>query len=92
MAYVLYNLYAGLAAKEKTSSIVELSNNGELFVKTLQSVRTDFGEKESYQKVVCFSHNGSMLVTGGMDTIVRVWKVCVFKYMCLVCYVQDEAL
>ncbi len=68
--------YAGPAAKGKTSSIAELSNSGTLLVKTLQSVRTDFGEKESYQKVVCFGHDGSVLVTGGMDAIVRVWKVC----------------
>lgn len=66
---------------------LELSNSGELFVETMQSVRTDFGEKESYQKVVCFGHNGSMLVTGGMDGIVRVWKVCVYGHL----FVENDA-
>ena len=42
---------------------------------SLRSVQTDFDEKEPYQKAVRFSHDGSLLVTGGTDGIVRCWKV-----------------
>ena len=41
------------------------------------SVRTDFNEGDSYQKVVRFNHNGSHLVTGGCDGVLRVWKVSI---------------
>ena len=38
-------------------------------------MQTDFDEKEPYQKAVRFSHDGSLLVTGGTDGVVRCWKV-----------------
>ena len=41
----------------------------------VKSVRTDFSDKDSYQKVVRFNHDGSLIVTGGCDGIVRLWKV-----------------
>ena len=40
------------------------------------SVKTDFASgADCYQKVVRFCHDGSRLVTGGMEGVVRVWKV-----------------
>lgn len=44
----------------------------------ISSVRTDFGGKNSFQKVVRFNFDGSLMVTGGSDGIVRLWKVCEF--------------
>ena len=40
------------------------------------SVKTDFASgADCYQKVVRFCYDGSRLVTGGMEGVVRVWKV-----------------
>ena len=40
------------------------------------SIQTDFAAgADCYQKVVRFCYDGSMLVTGGMEGVVRVWKV-----------------
>jgi len=39
-------------------------------------IRSDFAEKgESYQKAVAFSNDGKMVVTGGVEGMLRVWKV-----------------
>ena len=39
-------------------------------------VRTDFAAgADCYQKVVRFCRDGSKLVTGGMERVVRVWRV-----------------
>lgn len=51
------------------------SNHESIELKTVRSIRTDFSEGDSYQKVVRFSSDGSRLVTGGCDGVVRVWKV-----------------
>lgn len=41
-------------------------------------IRTDFAAgADCYQKVVRFCYDGSRLVTGGMEGVVRVWKVSV---------------
>ena len=46
------------------------------------SVRTDFATgADCYQKVVRFCHDGSKLVTGGMEGVVRVWRVS--QYVCV---------
>lgn len=40
------------------------------------SVKTDFASgADCYQKAVRFCHDGSRVVTGGMEGVVRVWKV-----------------
>lgn len=40
------------------------------------SVKTDFAPgTDCYQKVVRFCHDGSKLVTGGMEGVMRVWRV-----------------
>ena len=46
-----------------------------LCLSKITSIQTDFGEGDSYQKVVCFNFDGSLLVTGGCDGVVRIWKV-----------------
>ena len=39
-------------------------------------IRTDFAPgADCYQKVVRFCRDGSKLVTGGMEGVVRVWRV-----------------
>ena len=43
----------------------------------MASTQSDFAETDSYQKVVKFSHDGAYVVTGGVDGVVRVWKVSV---------------
>ena len=44
-------------------------------VRSLKSVQTDFAEADAYQKVVRFSCDGSLVVTGGTDGVVQCWKV-----------------
>ena len=43
----------------------------------MASAQSDFAKTDSYQKVVKFSHDGAYVVTGGVDGVVRVWKVSV---------------
>ncbi len=43
-------------------------------VDTLSKTKTD---QKDVQKAVCFSHDASMLATGGTDGHLRVWKVSV---------------
>ena len=44
-------------------------------VEKIKSVRTDFCDDGSFQKVVRFSPDGSILATGGADGQLRVWRV-----------------
>ncbi len=44
-------------------------------VKILNSVQSDFSEADPYLKVVGFTHDGKLVVTGGEDGSVRTWKV-----------------
>lgn len=53
------------------------SNPGILYLNKIASVQTDFSDGDSYQKVVHFNHNGSLLITGGSDGVIRGWKVSV---------------
>lgn len=46
-----------------------------MYLSKVASIRTDFSEGDSYQKVVHFNYDGSLLVTGGCDGVLRVWKV-----------------
>lgn len=55
--------------------IIGGSNHESIFLSTVGSIRTDFNEGDSYQKVVRFGYDGSRLVTGGCDGVLRVWKV-----------------
>ena len=43
-------------------------------VVTSARVQTDFS-KESYQRVVSFTCDGRRVVTGGSDSVIRVWEV-----------------
>ena len=48
------------------------------------SIRTDFAAGvDCYQKAVRFCYDASRLVTGGMEGVVRVWKVCVCVCVCV---------
>ncbi len=48
------------------------------------SIRTDFAPgADCYQKVVRFCRDGSKLVTGGMEGVVRVWRVS--QRVCVSC-------
>ena len=44
-------------------------------VEKIKSVRTDFCDDGSFQKVVRFSPDGSVVATGGADGHLRVWRV-----------------
>ena len=53
-------------------------------------METDFATGgDCYQKVVRFCHDGSKLVTGGTEGVVRVWKVsqctCVGEFSSILC-------
>ena len=41
----------------------------------LKSIQTDFAKDGAFQKCVHFSNDKSVLVTGGADGFMRVWKV-----------------
>ena len=43
----------------------------------MASTQSDFAKTDSYQKVVKFTNDGVYVVTGGVDGVVRVWKVSV---------------
>lgn len=44
-------------------------------VEVMHTEQTDFSEADPLQKVVCFSHDGAHVITGGMDGCIRCWKV-----------------
>ncbi|XP_033209035.1 prolactin regulatory element-binding protein [Belonocnema kinseyi] len=46
----------------------------QLIVKSMDSIQTDFGEKEALQRIVRVSPSGKVMVTGGTDGRVRIWK------------------
>lgn len=50
---------------------------------TVRSIRTDFNEGDSYQKVIRFNYDGSLIVTGGCDGVLRAWKVHV-RYIIMI--------
>lgn len=56
------------------------SDEGSVYLSKIKSIRTDFSEGDSYQKVVRFNFDGSLLVTGGCDKVLRVWKVNFHTY------------
>lgn len=50
-------------------------------MKVLKSVQADFSAGDPYVKVVGFSHDGNLVVTGGEDGSVRTWKVRRFHFV-----------
>ncbi|XP_002710005.1 guanine nucleotide-exchange factor SEC12 isoform X1 [Oryctolagus cuniculus] len=64
----------GAAPAEKKPRAETQREGVELRVENLQAVQTDFGP-DPLQKAVCFSHDHTLLATGGTDGCVRVWKV-----------------
>ena len=57
------------------------------------SVKTDFATgADCRQKVVRFCHDGSRLVTGGTEGVVRVWKVSLCASMWCVCVCQSVSV
>ena len=57
-------------------------------MKLMASTQTDFSS-EPYQKVVRFSRDGSLVVTGGEDGVIRSWKV-EYMNLFLLCSWNDE--
>ena len=56
-------------------------------VDKIKSVQTDFHSDDSFQKVVQFSPDHSILATGGADGHLRVWKVSdILRLSYLRCY------
>lgn len=46
-----------------------------------KSVATDFSDGGAFQKCVIFSNDESLIVTGGADGYLRVWKVYILIYV-----------
>lgn len=67
--------YPAYAKGKSANSVEELQNFN---LEESDSVKTDFAPGvDCYQKVVRFCHDGLKLVTGGMEGVVRVWRVSV---------------
>lgn len=65
--------------KESSSKETAVVNQFELI--EVASAITDYTSSGPFQNVVRFSHDGSHVLTGGQDGVVRVWKVCVLIYV-----------
>ena len=72
-------LSTGRGKDPKETHVEELKQKEDIFLQDVSSTRTDFSGTESYQKVVRFSRDGTRLVTGGAEGVVRVWKVSVTR-------------
>ena len=69
--------------KSADSNIEELRN---ISLEESGSVQTDFTTgADCYQKVVRFCRDGSKLVTGGVEGVVRVWRVSQCVCVCTPC-------
>lgn len=44
-------------------------------VQLVDSVTTDFHDKDPYQNCAAFTSDGTKIVTGGADGFIRLWKV-----------------
>lgn len=61
--------------KGKESDAVEDVKVEQYKVEVMQMEQTDFSEADAFQKAVCFSHDGTCVITGGADGCVRCWEV-----------------
>ena len=69
----------GKAVKEGQAEPDSKTQNGTkqltFDLQCLKSVQTDFEKDGGFQKAVCFSPDHTLVVTGGADGFLRVWKV-----------------
>ena len=57
-----------------------LGEDNEIYLSNIESARADFKEKQSYLNALQFNYDGTLIITGGSDGVVRVWKVSTYKY------------
>ena len=73
-------MYICCTVGRSVDSVQELQN---FSLEGSGSVKTDFAPgADCYQKVVRFCRDGSKLVTGGMEGVVRVWRVSLCVCVC----------
>ena len=69
----------GKAVKEGQAEPDSKTQNGTkqltFDLQCLKSVQTDFEKDGGFQKAVCFSPDHTLVITGGADGFLRVWKV-----------------
>ncbi len=54
---------------------MEGTQERDVYLTTVGSIRTDFSEKHSYLNALQFNYDGTLIATGGTDSVVRIWKV-----------------
>jgi len=52
-----------------------VDDDDEIYMSNIGSTRADFKEKQSYLNALQFNYDGTLIITGGSDGVVRVWKV-----------------
>ena len=63
----------------KTDSPPDATKRLTFDIEQLKSVTTDFEKEGGFQKAVRFSRDHTLVITGGGDGFLRVWKVRIFS-------------